>query len=91
MSDNTLPTAAPQEHAFAPYVRILGKGKSGSRSLSLDEARHAFSLILRSEVEPLQLGAFLMLLRVKEETAEEDLYSLAEMRWYARPLTWQQI
>ncbi|MFT6051394.1 MAG: anthranilate phosphoribosyltransferase [Halioglobus sp.] len=71
MSDNTLPTAAPQEHAFAPYVRILGKGKSGSRSLSLDEARHAFSLILRSEVEPLQLGAFLMLLRVKEETAEE--------------------
>jgi anthranilate phosphoribosyltransferase len=71
MNDNTLPTPAPQEHAFAPYVRILGKGKSGSRSLSLDEARHAFSLILRSEVEPLQLGAFLMLLRVKEETAEE--------------------
>lgn len=71
MNESTLPARAPLEHSFAPYVRILGKGKSGSRSLSQDEARHAFSLILRAEVEPLQLGAFLMLLRVKEETAEE--------------------
>jgi anthranilate phosphoribosyltransferase len=59
------------EHPFAPYVRILGKGKSGSRSLSQAEARDAFGMILRGETEPLQLGAFLMLLRVKEETAEE--------------------
>lgn len=60
-----------QEHPFAPYVRILGKGKSGSRSLSREEAADAFGMILRDKVEPLQLGAFLMLLRVKEETGEE--------------------
>lgn len=59
------------EHPFAPFVRILGKGKSGSRSLSRGEAASAFGMILRGEVEPLQLGAFLMLLRVKEETGEE--------------------
>lgn len=59
------------EHPFAPYVRTLGKGKSGSRSLTEAEARDAFSMILRGEVEPLQLGAFLMLLRVKEETPAE--------------------
>ncbi|MCG8610982.1 MAG: glycosyl transferase family protein [Pseudomonadales bacterium] len=59
------------EHPFAPYVRILGKGKKGSRSLTLDEARTAMSMILNNEVEELQLGAFLMLLRVKEETPEE--------------------
>jgi len=59
------------EHAFAPFVRILGKGKTGSRSLSREEAASAFGMILRGEVEPLQLGAFLMLLRVKEETGEE--------------------
>lgn len=59
------------EHPFAPFVRILGKGKSGSRSLSRDEAREAFGMVLRSEVEDVQLGAFLMLLRVKEETGEE--------------------
>lgn len=64
--------AAPEaEHAFAQYVRILGKGKSGSRALSQIEARQAFGMILREEVEPIQLGAFLMLLRVKEETKEE--------------------
>ncbi|PLW66713.1 glycosyl transferase family protein [Pseudohalioglobus lutimaris] len=59
------------EHPFAPYVRILGKGKSGSRSFDRQEAATAFSMILANEVEPLQLGAFLMLLRVKEETGEE--------------------
>ena len=60
-----------REHPFAPYVRILGKGKTGSRSLSGDEAFTAMRMILAGEVEDLQLGAFLMLLRVKEESAEE--------------------
>lgn len=64
-------TAVPAEHPFAPFVRILGKGKTGTRSLTLEEAREAFGMILREEVEPLQLGAFLMLLRVKEESGEE--------------------
>lgn len=64
MTDNT-------EHPFAQYVRILGKGKKGSRSLSQQEARDAFAMILRGEVEDVQIGAFLMLLRVKEESPEE--------------------
>lgn len=59
------------EHPFAQYVRILGKGKTGSRSLNFEEARDAFGMILRNQVEPVQLGAFLMLLRVKEESPEE--------------------
>lgn len=63
--------AKPNEHPFAPYVRILGKGKTGSRSLSRPEARAAMTMILRGEVSEAQLGAFLMLLRVKEESADE--------------------
>jgi len=59
------------EHPFAPFVRILGKGKSGTRSLTQAEARDAFGMILRGNTEPVQLGAFLMLLRVKEESPEE--------------------
>jgi len=59
------------EHPFAPFVRILGKGKLGSRSLSQVEAREAMQMILDDRVEPEQLGAFLMLLRVKEESPEE--------------------
>lgn len=60
-----------QEHPFAEYVRILGKGKNGSRALTEDEAFHAMRMILNGEVEPVQLGAFLMLMRVKEETPDE--------------------
>ncbi len=63
--------AKANEHAFAPFVRILGKGKTGSRSLTRDEARTAMRMILRGEVKDVQLGAFLMLLRVKEESADE--------------------
>ncbi len=59
------------EHPFAPYVRTLGKGKTGSRSLTAEEAYDAMRMILEGAVEDAQLGAFLMLLRVKEETAEE--------------------
>lgn len=59
------------EHPFALYVRILGKGKTGSRSLTQTEAYHAMQMILNGEVEDIQLGAFLMLLRVKEESHEE--------------------
>ena len=55
-------------HPFSAYVRLLGRGKTLSRSLAFDEAEAAMTMILRREVEPEQLGAFLMLMRVKEET-----------------------
>ncbi|MDZ7781737.1 MAG: glycosyl transferase family protein [Halioglobus sp.] len=64
-------TTPGAEHPFAAYVRILGKGKTGTRSLDRQEARDAFAMILRGAAEPVQIGAFLMLLRVKEESPEE--------------------
>jgi anthranilate phosphoribosyltransferase len=59
------------EHLFAQYVRLLGKGKTGSRNLTYDEAKAAMTMILKSEVEPEQLGAFMMLMRYQEESGEE--------------------
>lgn len=61
------------EHPFAQYIRILGKGKNGSRSLSEQEAFDAFSMIINQQAQDLQIGAFLMLLRVKEESIDELL------------------
>ena len=61
----------PVEHPFAPFVRILGKGKRGARNLTREESREAMGMLLDGEVEAAQLGAFLMLLRHKEESAEE--------------------
>lgn len=60
-----------QEHPFAQYTRILGKGKQGTRSLTEQEAFLAFKMILDQQVLPEQLGAFMMLLRVKEESVSE--------------------
>jgi len=58
-------------HPFARFVAILGRGKTRTRALTIDEAEEAMGMILRGEAMPEQLGAFMMLLRVKEETAEE--------------------
>ena len=58
-------------HPFAKYVAILGRGKTKQRALSFEEAREAMSMILRGEAEPEQIGAFLMLLRLKEEAPSE--------------------
>jgi anthranilate phosphoribosyltransferase len=61
----------PGEHPFAPFVRAVAKGESLGRSLDLDEAEAAMGMILGGEVEPVQLGAFLAVLRYRKETPEE--------------------
>ncbi len=58
-------------HSFAKFIQIPGKGRNGMRSLTRQEAYEAMAMIADGDVEPEQLGAFLMLMRVKEETAEE--------------------
>ncbi len=58
-------------HPFAKFVAILGRGKTKQRALSVAEAREAMAMILRGEAEPAQIGAFLMLLRLKEEAPGE--------------------
>lgn len=60
-----------EQHPFAPFIQMLGKGKQGSRDLTQQEAQQAMHMVLTGQVEPIQLGAFLMLMRVKEETGAE--------------------
>ncbi len=61
----------PVEHPFAPYLKVIGKGPNMSRPFTQVEAREAMSMIIAGEIEPEQLGAFLLLLRYRGETAEE--------------------
>ncbi|WP_414829751.1 glycosyl transferase family protein [Alteromonas sp. H39] len=58
-------------HPFSDYIKIIGKGKKGSRSLTEQEAFEAMGMLLRGEVTGEQRGAFLMLLRTQEETPAE--------------------
>jgi anthranilate phosphoribosyltransferase len=59
------------DHAFAQYVRILGRGSTLSRHLTQDEARQAMGMILDGKAEAMQIGAMLLLLRYLGETPEE--------------------
>lgn len=69
-----------QEHPFAPFIRTLGRGRRGHRDLTHEEAHAAMAMILDGQVEPVQLGAFLMLMRLKEETPEEVAGMVAAAR-----------
>ena len=62
---------AADEHVFAEYVRILGRGPGRSRALTRGEARDALAQILGGAADPYQVGAFLMLLRYRGEDPEE--------------------
>ncbi len=64
-----IPSAEP--HPFAAFLRSVGRGPTLSRPLTEDEARAAMEAILAGAVEPLQLGAFLLVLRYRTETAAE--------------------
>ncbi len=61
----------PEQARFAEFVATLGRGPGRSRALTREEAREAFALVLRGAVDPVQLGAFLMLLRYRGEDADE--------------------
>ena len=57
--------------SLAPYVQILGRGKGRARSMTFDEARAAMTAILADDAPPEAVGAILMLMRMKGETADE--------------------
>ncbi|HLP40154.1 MAG TPA: hypothetical protein VK465_01495, partial [Fibrobacteria bacterium] len=60
------------------FIKKVGKGKTLSQDLEADEARRAFGLVLGGGFTPVQLGAFLQALRIKELT-QAELDALAEV------------
>lgn len=58
-------------HPFAEFLRMIGRGSTVGRPLTEVEAEAAFDMILDGEVEPMQLGAFLLVLRYRTEVPSE--------------------
>jgi anthranilate phosphoribosyltransferase len=56
---------------FKEFIRIIGRGQRAGGTLSQGQAYQAMKMLINDEITPEQKGAFLMLLRVREETAEE--------------------
>jgi anthranilate phosphoribosyltransferase len=62
------PEAGPaQPHAFAAYLRAVARGPTLGRPLDEAEAEAAMGMILDGAVEPVQLGALLLVLRYRTE------------------------
>lgn len=57
--------------SYAEYIRILGRGPIKSRHLTLEEARFAFGGVLSGEMQDMQVGALLLLLRYRSESPAE--------------------
>lgn len=56
---------------ISQYIREIGRGKDGARSLAREQAAQAFGQILDGSVTELEVGAFCIAMRVKGETPEE--------------------
>jgi anthranilate phosphoribosyltransferase len=53
------------------YLKEIGRGKDGARSLARAQAADLFGQVLDGAVSDLEIGAFCIAMRVKGETAEE--------------------
>jgi anthranilate phosphoribosyltransferase len=62
--------------ALKPLLAKVADGKS----LTRDEAREAFNVLMSGEATPSQIGAFLMALRVRGETVDEITGAVSVMR-----------
>ncbi|WP_187971748.1 anthranilate phosphoribosyltransferase [Aquibium microcysteis] len=61
---------------FKPFIARVASGQS----LSFEEARQAFDIVMSGEATPAQIGGFLMAMRVRGETVDEISGAVATMR-----------
>ncbi|HEY1057982.1 MAG TPA: DNA-binding protein YbiB [Limnobacter sp.] len=65
------PSSSSTSFSAAQFIKEIGRGKDGARSLPLEQAHALYAAILRGDVPELELGAVLIALRVKGETEQE--------------------
>lgn len=56
---------------ISQYLKEIGRGKQGARSLAREQAAELFGQILDGQASDLEVGAFCVAMRVKGETPEE--------------------
>lgn len=57
--------------SISAYIKEIGRGKQGARSLSAEQAHDLMSQVLDGQVTDLELGAFAIAMRIKGETVDE--------------------
>lgn len=59
--------------SISKYIKEIGRGKEGARSLSTEQAHDLMTQVLGGQVTDLELGAFALAMRIKGETVEETV------------------
>jgi len=57
--------------AINQYIKEIGRGKQGARSLTREQAADLFGQVLDGAVTDLEVGAFCLAMRIKGESTEE--------------------
>ncbi|MEP7300087.1 MAG: hypothetical protein ABI699_01050 [Caldimonas sp.] len=57
--------------SIARYIREIGRGRDGARSLSQADARDLMEQLLDRSVSDLEIGAFALAMRIKGESVAE--------------------
>ncbi|OGI46858.1 MAG: anthranilate phosphoribosyltransferase [Candidatus Muproteobacteria bacterium RBG_16_65_34] len=82
------PTASSEPAAFMRSIlQRIATGPELSKDISREEAHAGMRLVLDGEVDPVQAGIFLIALRMKRETDDENLGMLDALREAARIVT----
>lgn len=72
---------------MSAFIGRIATGPELSKDLSQDEARQAMRMILKGTVDPVQAGVFLIALRMKRETDDENLGVLDALREATRTVS----
>ena len=57
--------------SISKYIKEIGRGKDGARSLTREQAADLFGQVLDASVTDLEIGAFCLAMRIKGETPAE--------------------
>lgn len=62
---------ATEHFAAARFIKVIGRGKDGARSLSRTDAHDMYAAMLDRRISDLELGAILLAMRIKGESVDE--------------------
>jgi anthranilate phosphoribosyltransferase len=68
------------------FIAKIGKGQKASKDLTWDEAKQAMRMLIEGQATPVQVGAFLLAMRMKMESISELAGFTSAVREYVAPL-----
>lgn len=68
------------------FIAKIGKGQKASKDLTWEEAKQAMRMLIEGQATPVQVGAFLLAMRMKVESIAELASFTSAAREYVAPL-----